>query len=143
MRVIRTSKNLCGSPEMIWNVITDFQSLGWRGDLASIQVSHTEESRTVTETLLDGTSIRFLITQWEPNEAYQHTMKGDLVSRSWGVYLAPVEAGKTKVTICEEYHFKHKWMDLASYFYLPVKEGQKQYLKQLASHLKELQYAKI
>lgn len=142
MRRVCTTKAVYGDPAFVWDVVTDYQNFGWRGDLASIRVTKQDSTYLVTETMRTGIAANFTVTLWCPNEAYQQTMNSPMVSRSWGIRLKPGSAGRTTVTVCEEYRFKHKWMQVASYFYLPVKAGQKQYLKQLSKHLKALQDAK-
>lgn len=138
IRKVRTTKPLPGTAEEIWQVVTDYKNLGWRGDLASIRVTHTEGGVQVTETLRNQMAIQFLVTVWQPPREYRQDMKGDKVSRSWGVVLQPGDPGKTQVTVVEEYHFSTPLLGLLSYLYLPVRSGQKRYLKMLGQRLKEL-----
>lgn len=142
MRQICTSMEVYGDPAFVWKVATDYRNFGWRNDLASIRVTKQDSIYLITETMTNGISVNFTVTLWCPNEAYQQTMKSQMVNRSWGIQLKPATAGKTVVTVCEKYYFKYKWMQIASYFYLPVKAGQKQYLKQLSKYLKILQDTK-
>ena len=139
MRTVKTTRELPGDPEWIWQVITDFRHLGWRGDLAAIRVTETEQGKEIVETLRDQTVVRYLVTTWEPPREYEQTLTGSMVTRTWGVLLEPGEPGKTKVTVRETYRFKNRLMLLASYPYLPIRGGQKQYLKNLRDRLKELQ----
>lgn len=139
MRTVSTTKELPGSPELIWEVVTDYLHLGWRGDLASIRVSREGEEQIVTEVLRDGSVARFTVTCWQPPRQYRQTLTSPILTRSWGVTIAPGAQGKTRVTVREEYQFRSRLMLLASYPYLPIREGQKRYLRSLGERLKELQ----
>lgn len=137
MRVVCTARNVPGNTEAVWHVLTDWAHMDWRGDLESIRVSWDGEVQTIVETLRNGATARFIVTKWEPPAEFEKVLAGEVVSRRWGVTLALVGPEETRVTLREEYVFKSRLLSLLSRLYVPVREGQKRYLKALETRLKD------
>ena len=137
MRVVHTTRSVPADAETVWQVLTDWVHMDWRGDLSSIRVSRNGDMQTITETLRSGLTAHFMVTKWEPPAEFEKYLAGETVSRRWGVTLTPAGPGETQVTLREEYVFKNRLLSLLSRFYVPIRAEQKRYLKALEARLRD------
>lgn len=138
MRSISTIKILPYRQELICSVLLNRADYGWRDDLASIQVQHSSEGDIIIEKLRNGIVARFVVTREEPPSAYEQTLTGTHVSRTWGFTLAEEDIGHTKIILTEQYIFKSRVLLFLSYLYFHPRAEQKIYLKKLQEKLKQM-----
>lgn len=131
MARVTQKEHLDAAPPLVWQVITDLESYGWRSDLSAIEV--LDEKRFI-ERDKGGFETEFAVTAFEAPRRYAFTMRNGNMTGCWTGILEPDGEG-TMATFTEEVTAQ-KWF-IKPFVGLYLKRQQRRYFADLRRALEQ------
>ena len=88
----------CFGQEKVWDVVTSFESYGWRSDLSKIEVCGQNQFVEYTK---DGYATTFTITVTEPLKRWEFDMENDNMKGHWVGVFSYIN-GETMIDFTED-----------------------------------------